>query len=203
MPTDLTPEDVFGACDAIAVRLENPDSIKGHQVWKVLGRGSKSTVQKHVLRWHKMRNGDVDGQGISVAKLMAEMESGVTRLVESSISGEQDLNRIRAAKDAEEMQTLSSALMSAQIENQRLTNLLEAKSAKHLDSLQRISALENTINRLEGKLELAEKHAAAATEEMAKWAAEGLPEAVRAHAGSQYLAKLLAPRKANPSPDQA
>ena len=117
--------------------------------------------------------------------------------------GEQDLNRIRAAKDAEKMQTLSSALMNAQIENQKLTTLLEAKSRKHVESLQRISVLEKTINRLEGKLELAEKHAAAATVEMAKWAAGGLPEAVRAHADSQYLAKLLAPRKANPSPDQA
>ena len=203
MTTDLTPGDVFAACDAMAAQQENPDSITGHRVWKVLGRGSKSTVQKHVLRWHTMRNGEGDGQGISVAKLMAEIESGITRLVESSISGEKDLNRIRAAKDAEEKQTLSTALMSAQIENKRLITLLEAKSTKHVESLQKISVLENTINRLEGKLELAEKHAATAFEEMAKWAAGGVPEAVRAHAGNQYLAKLLAPRKASPSPDQA
>lgn len=148
-----------------------------------------------------MRNGDADGADMSVAKLMATIESGVTRLVETSISSEQDLNRIRAAKDAEHTQKLSTALMNAQIESQNLTARLEGRTAQHAEDLAKIAALDESIIRLEAKLELSETRAAAATDELAKWVAGGVPDAVRDHAGKQHLAALLAPRKSKPFPD--
>ncbi|GGB56807.1 hypothetical protein GCM10010833_09420 [Blastomonas aquatica] len=89
MRPDLTPEEVYSACDAVMESQRLPRAaVKGHAVWKHLGRGGKGTVEKYTKARREMRDSNPNDGRVTLASVVTSIEHSIGNLLEQSIDCE-------------------------------------------------------------------------------------------------------------------
>lgn len=126
MAGGLTRDDVFAACRLLATEGVPVHKITGHAAWCRLGRGSKSTVQKHWKEWRALQ--DSSSPLTRNAALIAIHET-IDRLVEQAAGEERHRAEMTTAQLEEEVRQLSRGLASALAEAERLTAQLTEATA--------------------------------------------------------------------------
>ncbi|WP_085811165.1 DNA-binding protein [Sphingomonas sp. TZW2008] len=118
MAGELTRDDVFAACEALAAHKVPVEKITGHKAWSWLGRGSKTTVQKHVREWQALQEKSLP---LTRQAAMTTIQETIDRLVSQGVSDERHRADLAIAQLEEQVRQLSLSLTSALADAERLT----------------------------------------------------------------------------------
>lgn len=114
MHPDLTPEEVYSACDAVMEAHHLPRAaVRGHAVWKHLGRGGKGTVEKYTKEWREMPDINPRDDQLTLASVITSIEQSIGILLEQGVNAEVSRSKAMEAELAAEMVPLKEALVSA------------------------------------------------------------------------------------------
>ena len=146
MAQRLTEEDIHTACTEIAARGERPTALT---LLNRLGRGSLTTITKHLNSWNA--SDDAKVLGVSALPLVVELPSELTKDGENLIK---KLWTVAKGLAEEELDIQREALKQAEINNQ--TKVEEAFKFSEAQALKN-ERLEDTLESL--KVEVEQKQA--------------------------------------------
>jgi len=126
MADGLTRDDVFAACQALAAEGVPVDKITGHAAWSRLGRGSKSTVQKHWKEWRALQD---SSSPLTRNAAVNAIQETIDRLVSQAVADERHRAEVAIAQLEDEVRHLSRGLASALADAERLAVQLDEATA--------------------------------------------------------------------------
>lgn len=126
MAGELTSEDVFAACEALAAEGVSIEKITGHAAWSRLGRGSKSTVQKYWREWRALQD---ETSALTRSAAMNAIQEMLDRLINQAVTEERHRAGAAIAQLEEQVRHLSKGFASALAETERLTAELNDATA--------------------------------------------------------------------------
>lgn len=128
----LTSKDVFAACQALAAEGVPDDKITGHAAWIRLGRGSKSTVQKHWKEWRALQE---SSSPLTRVAALDAIQQTIDRLINETQTNERARADTTIARLEEDIRHLSRGLASALADAESLAaQLAEATAIKNTEA---------------------------------------------------------------------